>query len=127
MGTTIEQKVLDCAVELWQKRFCGISSLDISSELNLSNKKVMAAMLILEEDDRATLNKDVKLFQIRFTVGRVEHDVKPTICHIIFPTTQILTDYFYSSELLEKVCRTIRRGCIKGHSSSSDTTFPKRF
>lgn len=99
MAKTLDQKILDCAVEQWSKKHAGITSIDIAKRIGASNGKVMEAMIDLEVAGKCRLNKNAELFNMSIGKGRMRIAKKATIAHVIFPTPEILTDYFYSSDL----------------------------
>jgi len=99
MTKTLEQKVLDCAVEQWSKTHVGITSIDIAKRIRSSNVKVMKAMIALEAAGKCSLNKNAELFTVSIGEGGMKFAKKATIAHVIFPNKEVLTDNFYSSGL----------------------------
>jgi len=99
MAKTLEQKVLDCAVEQWNKTHAGITSFDIARLIRSQNVKVMEAMVALEAISKCSLNKNVELFTVSIGVSGLKFAQKATIAHVIFPSKEVLTDHFYSSGL----------------------------
>lgn len=99
MAKTLEKKVLDCAVEQWNKTHAGIASTDIARWIRSSNAKVMEAMIALEAAGKCSLNKNVKLFGVTISAGGIKVAKKATTSHVIFPNQDVLTDHFYESGL----------------------------
>lgn len=99
MVKTLDQKVLDCAVEQWNKTHAGTTSIDIAKFVGSSNSKVMKAMIALEVTGKCQLNKNVELFIVKIGKAGMKIAEKATIAHVIFPSPEILTDYFYKSDL----------------------------
>lgn len=102
MMETLEQKVLNCAVDYWYKSHAGITSVDIANLISSSNSKVMDAMIALESTGKCGLNKNVELFSMSFRSGEVKFAKKAIIAHVIFPAEEILTDHFYRSGMAGK-------------------------
>lgn len=99
MAKSLEQKVLDCAVEQWNKTHGGITSIDIARRIRSSNVKVMDAMIALEAASKCSLNKNAKFFTVSLGESGMKFAKKATIAHVIFPSKEVLTDHFYSSGL----------------------------
>ncbi len=99
MAKTLEHKVLDCAVEQWNKTHAGVTSIDIARRIRSSNVKVMDAMIVLEAAGKCSLNKNAELFTVSIGESGMKVAKKATIAHVIFPSKEVLTDHFYSSGL----------------------------
>lgn len=99
MAKTLEQKVLDCAVEQWSKTHAGVTSIDIARRIRSSNDKVMEIMIGLEAASKCSLNKNAEFFTVSIGEGGMKFAKKATIAHVIFPSKEVLTDHFYSSGL----------------------------
>jgi hypothetical protein len=99
MAKTLGQKVLDCAVEQWNKTHAGITSIDIAKQVRSSNVKVMKAMVALEAEGKCSLNKNAEFFTVSIGKDGMRFAKKATIAHVIFPDKEVLTDHFYSSGL----------------------------
>ncbi|HJU71193.1 MAG TPA: hypothetical protein VJ603_05040 [Paucimonas sp.] len=99
MAKTLEQKVLDCAVEQWNKTHAGITSIDIARQIRSSNVKVMEAMIASEAAGKCRVNKNAEFFTVSIGEGGMKFAKKATIAHVIFPNNEVLTDHFYSSGL----------------------------
>lgn len=102
MSKSLEQKVIDCAVEQWNKSHAGISSIDIATRIQSSNGKVMKAMIGLEVAGKCSLNKNAELFTVSFGKKKMKVAKKATIAHFIFPSKELLTDHFYNSDLVRQ-------------------------
>ncbi len=99
MAKTLEQKVLDFAVEQWNKTHVGVTSIDTARQIQSSNAKVMEAMIVLEAAGKCSLNKNAEFFTVSISKGEMKFAKKATISHVIFPSKEVLTDHFYSSGL----------------------------
>lgn len=99
MAKTLEQKVLNCALEQWNKTHTGVTSIDIARRIRSSNLKVMGAMITLEALNKCSLNKNAEFFTMSVGKSGMKFSKKATIAHVIFPSKEVLTDYFYSSGL----------------------------
>ena len=102
-----EKRILALSSKKRFENHAGISALDLESDLNLKNKKVMAIMEGLVEKGLGSINKNVKLYQIALSFDSkkvkkgnpLEQKHKEVITHIFFPSENILKHYYYKSSL----------------------------
>lgn len=100
----IQNKVLNLSIEQWNKSFCGTSALDICRKINIPNEKVMIEMEKLCKDRKGTINANVKLFVMIFDTNRPKLEIpnEPTFTHVFFPNKDILTEHFYTSNIVRE-------------------------
>jgi hypothetical protein len=97
-------QVMDISVEHWNKNFGGTSALDICDKVGASNEEVMAAMEILYEQGKGSLNRSVELYPFKIDPEKPKLEIpdEPTTTHVFFPDKKVLTDNFYSSILVRE-------------------------
>lgn len=99
--TDQEKKVLRFCSKKWFKNPAGISALDLDREFGFSNKEAMILFESLVEKGMGTINANVVLYQISFSVGKKfpPSDGKEVVTHIFFPSKEVLSQYYYKSDL----------------------------
>jgi hypothetical protein len=118
---TNEEKVLSKAVAHWTSHKTGMDSKQIASALRLGHEAVKQAMLNLEATGLANLNRDKVLNQMSFGKGGMTF--KPVVCHIIFPSKEVLTENFYNSDLLRQKLPVFEERVMKGSHTYSFAYF----
>jgi hypothetical protein len=83
MAKTLEQKVLDCAVEQWSKTHAGVTSIDIARHVRSSNEKVMEVMIGLEAASKCSLNKNAEFITVSIGERGMKFAKKATIAHVV--------------------------------------------
>jgi hypothetical protein len=98
----LKNKVLELAVEHWNKNFGGTSALTLQSKLALSNEEIMRLMEQLCDQGKGTINANVELFSIKIDPENPKCEIPkaPTITHIFFPSKEILNEHYYTSKLV---------------------------
>ena len=109
-----DQQIIDqiimLSIEQWNHTFGGISALDICDKVDVSNEYVMSQMELLCKDGKGSLNANVELYVITFNAPthddekpeEIEIPGKLIKTHIFFPSKEILTEYFYTSNLVRE-------------------------
>lgn len=124
MSKPIYKRVFDYAVEHWMEHETGTDSLTIASELNIKHDSVKKAMLRLEADGHASLNKNCPLAPVSFCIAGGGMEIGELVdCHVIFPKCEALTDYFHSSGLARLDLPVYKERILKGAHSYSFTYF----
>jgi hypothetical protein len=118
---TTEDRVLEHAVKHWTSHRTGTDSRRIAATLKLDHDEVQGAMLSLEASGLATLKKDVTLNQM--SLGKGGMTFEPVVCHIIFASKAVLTDNFYSSDLVRQDLPIYEERVMKGTSTYSFVYF----
>jgi hypothetical protein len=100
----ILEKIVSLAVAHWIGNFSGISGLEIASRTGLPNEVIMKYMEDLASVGKGTLNSNVELYSISIDPEnpRFERSNNPTTTHVFFPGKELLTECFYSSDLVRK-------------------------
>ena len=99
----IRTRILHLSIEHWNKKFCGISGLDIAERLSEPHEKVLSALEDMEAKGAGTLRREVTLhilkinFNSDIPTSSVSSD--PEVTHIFFPSPLILKEHFYSTDL----------------------------
>lgn len=114
---TNEEKVLSKAVAHWTSHKAGMDSKQIASALRLGHESVKQAMLNLEATGLAKLNRNKVLNQMSFGKGGMTF--KPFVCHIIFPSNEVLTENFYNSDLVRQKLPVFEERVMKGSHTYS--------
>lgn len=110
---TTEEQVLQYAVKYWTNHQAGCDSLKVSHDLRLDNEDVKKAMVNLEATGLASLNKDRALTPI--SMGKSGMTMgEPILCHVIFPSKAVLTENFYSSDLVRQNLPVFQERVMKG-------------
>lgn len=102
--TDLEKKVLRYCSKKWFGNPAGIAALDLDRDFHLTNEEAMVLFEKLVEKGLGTINADVVLYQISFSVGeKTEMPIgKKVITHIFFPSKDVLAQHFYKSTLARK-------------------------
>lgn len=119
---TTEEKILDHAVKYWTDHQTGCDSLRISQALGLDNEEVKKAMVNLEVTGLAALNKDAALTPLSVGKNGMEFGT-PVLCHVIFPSKAVLTENFYSSNLVRQNLPVFQERVMKGSHTYSFVYF----
>jgi len=119
---TMEELVIEFAIQYWIDHQTGCDSLRIAQALKLDNEQVKAAMLELEAAGLASLNKNVALTPLTFGAGGIKRGA-PVQCHVIFPSKAVLTEHFYRSDLVRRNLPIFEERVMKGSHTYSFVYF----
>lgn len=99
--TDQEKKVLRFCSKKWFKNPAGISALDLDREFGFSNKDAMVLFESLVEKGMGTINANVVLYQISFSIGKnlTPSTGKEAVTNLFFPSKEVLSQNYYSSDL----------------------------
>ena len=99
--TELEKKVLKYCSKKWFRNPAGIAALDLNHELHLSNEEAMVLFEGLVEKGLGTINSNVVLYQISFSVAKKigTSEGKEVTTHIFFPSKDVLAQHYYKSSL----------------------------
>lgn len=99
--TDQEKKVLRFCSKKWFKNPAGISALDLDREFGFLNKDAMILFERLVEKGMGTINANVVLFQISFSIGKKfsPSDGKEVVTHIFFPSKEVMAQNYFKSDL----------------------------
>lgn len=99
--TDQEKKVLKFCSKQWFKNPAGISVIDLDREFGMSNKDAMILFEGLVEKSLGTINSNVVLYQISFSIGKKLSPSagKKAVTHIFFPSEEVLAQHYYKSDL----------------------------
>jgi hypothetical protein len=99
--TDTEKKILQICSKKWFSNPAGISAIDISEKLPLSNAEVMLVYEGFVSKKLGTINKNVELYCLKFDFDNPSQsfDGVKVVTHIFFPSKEVLHHYFYKSKL----------------------------
>lgn len=102
--TELEKKALRYCSKNWFRNPAGIAALDLNRNFHLTNEEAMVLFERLVEKGLGTINANVVLYQISFSVGKKSGMPagKEVITHIFFPSKDVLAQHFYKSILSKK-------------------------
>jgi hypothetical protein len=101
--TDQEKKVLRYCSKKWFGNPAGIFALDLNRDFHLTNEEAMALFERMVDKGLGTINANVVLYQITFSVGkRSEMPTEKVVTHIFFPSKDVLAQHFYKSTLSRK-------------------------
>lgn len=120
----VTDKVINIAVNMWQDRFGGTSSIEIADAIGLTNIEVMKIMEGLAAAGSASLNRNVPMSTISLPLdGKGMSFNAPVDCHIMFPSKAILEDAFYSSHLVRQNIPPFTAELMRGAHQLAPVTF----
>ncbi len=124
MSRDLKNEALFLAIQKWNLHFSGTTSLDVADKLGISHKKAMKVCLELEQEEKVTVNQDRETYVITLDTETLEQtiDEEPTVCHFIFPTKDVLTAFYYNSDLVRMDIPLYRARQHQG-ASSYDSAF----
>ena len=98
----LEYKIISLSIDEWSKRFVGISGIDLSSRLGITNEEVMIILEKLESEGKGTLNRNVQLYSITTAPNNPKFEIpkEPTTTHVFFPAKELLVEHYYNSDLV---------------------------
>jgi hypothetical protein len=84
----------------------------------------MRVCLELEQDGAVTVNQDMEIYVIALDSETLKQSIddEPTSCHFVFPSKDILTAFFYNSDLVRMDILVYRARQHQG-ASSYDSAF----
>ncbi len=122
----IKKDILEYCLKYWNDNFCGISSHQVSTDLQIRHEKVRQTLRKLKEENKGTLNDDVVISLDE--TGREREIAKKgdreKLITIFFPSREILTDYFNNSGLSKKDIPEYKKKLHLGHNQTELFYFP---
>lgn len=121
-----KRDILEYCLEYWNVNFCGISSHQVSIDLRIDHEKVRRTFRIFKKERKGTLNDDVLISadDAETENGVIADGDEQIFITIFFPSKDILSDYFYSSELAYKDIPDYRKKLHLGHNRTELFYFP---
>jgi hypothetical protein len=115
----LEQKILDYTVTHWQKESTGISGINIAGAFGIQHEIVLSVFDELEKQEKGTVRRDVKLYQI--SISRLDDQPKvvepeEVNTHIFFPSKDVLTESFYKGNFHRLNTPEYKARLLKGYS-----------
>ena len=122
----LKNEILFYAVKQWNLQFSGSTSLEIARYLDIPHLEAMNLIVELEEEGKASVGRDKNIYVISLDTETFKQtiDEEPTGCHFIFPSKEVLTEFFYKSELVRMNIPIYRARQHQG-SASYDYAFFK--
>lgn len=115
----LEKKILDYTVTHWQKHLTGISGINVAEALGIQHEIVLSVFNELEKQEKGTVRRDVKLYQISIS----QLDDQPKVgepeevsTHIFFPSRDVLTESFYKENFHRLNTPEYKARLLKGNS-----------
>ncbi|TCB10798.1 hypothetical protein E0H78_09585 [Acinetobacter sp. ANC 4641] len=98
----VKKNIEKISIDNWDKSFGGTSSSEIAQKIGVDNLIVMKEIESLVASGRGSMNPNVELCEISIDVDKPSFDFTPITVHIYFPSSAILEDFFYSTDLVRK-------------------------
>lgn len=118
-----QQDILEYCLEYWNDNFCGISSHQVSRDLDIEHEKVRRVFRQLKKENQGTLNDDVLIAADENDEKSNEEDQQMEVT-IFFPSRETLKDYYKSSGLAEQEIPEYKKKLHLGHNRTELFYFP---
>jgi hypothetical protein len=96
----VKKNIEKISIDNWNKSFGGTSSSEIAQKIGVDNLIVMNEIESLVGSGRGSMNANVELYEV--SIDKPSFDFTPITVHIYFPSSAILEDFFYSTDLVRK-------------------------
>ena len=115
----LKQRIVEYSIKHWFDNFTGISAIDVAENLGLSHDAILSTFDDLEREGKGSVRRDVTLYQVSVTMdGPTLGEAKPIVTSIFFPSAELLTESFYSSQLHRSNIPEYRARLCKGGSQT---------
>ncbi|WP_288490992.1 hypothetical protein [Acinetobacter soli] len=119
----VKNEIVKISIENWNKSFGGTSSSEIADKIEVDNSIVMMAMENLVAKKYGTINANVELSYVSLNSETRDFNFTPIKVHIYFPSSEMLEEYFYSTDLVRKNIPEYRKKLHLGAHQLSQVVF----